>query len=410
MQGLLARLRSAQAQNSNNDVQDRTSDGEALNPGHLSIHNLRKKTQSEDSDGRLVYKNDGLVVPELNLNDTQSVTDTDRQSQLNSSRTEDGLAIDIVMASNVKVSPKSRRSRASSPKQLMKSSRKIRGSRVSLNSISDGSVFADSDDESVTQSRQCANSAVQAWAAFENAVKNIDNANPEYFTKKPKPNFESSGAFQKVMLDMYGNTEYNNTKGYTLLKMKLNSMAKVTTLASRMMTNAVNRGKEQREREEMDGAESEEEAPAPEQQNSATKLFAKRGWKILKRQVQDTAMEQKCQSTKLNWAMLQHTVKQMSNVERTRQDLYERYGIVPTRLDDGTVVCENRMLSQKARAQLYSNGHDEKEQKRPSSYQPPLVHLRSKSQLSFQKKGRDGLIGAKHPSFGGRKLRPKTAK
>ncbi|WAR23111.1 hypothetical protein MAR_036780 [Mya arenaria] len=164
-------------------------------------------------------------------------------------------------------------------------------------------------------------------------------------------------------------------------------MARATGLASRMMFSAINRGQEEREEEEAriaygDTGEDEPDMSSHGEPESVTKVFAKRGWKMLKRQVNENAMEHHTQSTKLNWVMLQHTVKQMTNTEKTRQDLYERYGIVPTKLDDGTFVCENRMLSERARSQMYGRTVDGREYMRPSSYQPNAARLRSRSQLS----------------------------
>ena len=429
MQGLLARLRSVQAESSESREHGKAyCEDASINQKTPQVNKLNNHALASS----LQNTSDGQVIPELNFNGDSicvgGLKDTDKYSQLNSCHTEDGFAIDVVMATNSgssKAQPRSRKQRASSPREAMKGPRKTARSRISLNSTSerdDVSLCADSDEETLTsRSGQVGNNgmsnAAQAWAAFEDAVKNIDNSSPEYFTKKPKPNFESSGTFQKVMVDMYGNTEYGNTKGYTLLKLKLNHMAKATTLASRMMASAVTRGQQEREREAEEGTDEEPEEEPQVEQNSTSKLFAKRGWKILKRQVQDTAMEHKCQPTKLNWAMLQHTVKQMTNVDRTRQDLYERYGILPTRLDDGSVVCQNRMLSEKARSQLYNDSHEKSDNhhlisinKRPSSYQPPPVHLRSISQLSFQKKGRDSLKNSKLGSSGSKRFRPKTAK
>lgn len=422
MHGLLDRLRSVRAQNSDRIERDDLKEDNAFNTPHLSINSVGSKTNSDDIEETESHYTDGLNVTIPNLRTTLSIEDVDRLSEPSTARTEDALAIDIVMATNVRHSSARTRSHRGSPKSPKsmppRASRTIRGSRMSINSTSErdeGSVYADSDDEVASQSKQCANNAAKAWAAFEDAVKNIDSTNPEYFTKKPKPNFVSSGTFQKVMLDMYGNTEYGNTKGYTLLKLKLNSMARATTLASRMMASAVNRGKEEREREQREGPtpepEVDHESDSEQPPETATKMFAKRGWKILKRQVQDNVIEHKSQATSLNWAMLSHTVRQMTNVERTRQDLYERYGIMPTRLDDGTVVCENRMLSERARAQLHGNGQDKYENRRPHSYQPPSLHLRSKSQLGFQKKGVDCFrSSSKASNYSVRIIRPKTAK
>ncbi|KAH3693292.1 hypothetical protein DPMN_192696 [Dreissena polymorpha] len=76
--------------------------------------------------------------------------------------------------------------------------------------------------------------------------------------------------------------------------------------------------------------------------------------------------------------MLQNTIQQMTNMERSRQDLYERYGIVPTTLPDRRVVCENIMLSERARAQLYGRTEDGILYVRPKSYQPPSAQQRSR--------------------------------
>ena len=351
------------------------------------------RTGSAQSQKRNIPQFNVQLPDGVSTQNIESTSDTDT-----SLPTDDALEIEIVMATNKTPTSKGRqRKSTSSPRALRKTSR-IRGSRGSRLSVSSAASDRDDGQQSVFDSEDEADTArpqplspYQAWAAFEHCVKNIATNNPDYFTKKPKPNFLSSGDFQRVMVDMYGNTEYGNTKGYTLLKQKLNNMAKATGMASRMMFSAINKGQQDREEEEArlaaaaDGGESGNDEPDmashPEAEN-VTVVLAKRGWKMLKRQVNETAMEHKIQSTKLNWAMLQHTLKQMSNTEKTRQDLYERYGVVPTTLEDGSVVCENRMLSERARAQIYGRSEDGKTYRRPMSYQPPSVHIRSRSQLS----------------------------
>ncbi|XP_045157465.2 uncharacterized protein LOC123523823 [Mercenaria mercenaria] len=404
MQGLLARLKTVRDQNSDSDVPQR--DGIQGIKNHFTLNKFINHAEPNDAGNK--------IIP----NGTKIDNIYDLESELDTARTDDDVEIEIVMAMNKTTGRVRNRSSTSSPRQIVKSTKSRGGSRVSLNSVALSekddldTLNLDSDDERLTPQKSEKYPPSQAWAAFENCVKNIDNSSPEYFVKKPKPNFVSSGTFQKVMVDMYGNCEYGNTKGYTLLKQKLNNMARSTMLASRMMQAAVEKGQEERENEENHDGESVEEAlqESTAEPESVAKTFAKRGWKILKREVNETAMEQKIQSTKLNWTMLQHTLKQMSNVERTRQDLYERYGIVPTTLPDGTTVCENRMLSERARAQLYGRNKDGNEYKRPLSYQPPPVHLRSRSQVGYQKKIRDGAKSAKLPSVGRGRQRPVTAK
>ncbi|KAH3815719.1 hypothetical protein DPMN_144250 [Dreissena polymorpha] len=163
------------------------------------------------------------------------------------------------------------------------------------------------------------------------------------------------------MVDMYGNTEYGNTKGYTLLKLKLGNMAKSSGLAARMMAKAVAKGQELRENEEPKNDCEQNVYDEPdgktgelqEDSESVTKVFAKRSWKAVSKQVNDDNKEHKYQAPpKFNLAMLQQTVQQMTNIKRSRQDLYERYGIVTTTLPDGRVVCENII----SRAAVRTNG------------------------------------------------------
>ncbi|KAL4236730.1 hypothetical protein ACF0H5_005114 [Mactra antiquata] len=356
MQGFLARLKAV------NKQPEETQE--------LNGENTDGVTNNEVKEKHLRVPN-GLPVEEILISDTGS-------------RADDSLAIDIVMETN-KVQKNLLSPSSPTPRPLSKTSKK-HSSRTSLNSTAFSerddieTINLDSDEELPKAEEY---SPSQAWAAFENCVKNIDNSNPEYFVKKPKPNFVSSGTFQQVMVDMYGNTEYGNTKGYTILKQKLNNMGRSLKLASRMMQSAVNQGADERNKEpeesEADVEDQTEEVQA--EPESTSKVLAKRGWKLLKRDINENTMEQKTNNKKLNWTILQHTVKQMSNTEKTRQDLYERYGILPRKMEDGTVVCENIMLSERARAQL--NGSDSNNKRPHSSFRPSASHYRARAHTSI---------------------------
>ena len=379
MQGLLARLKSSTEPTSLDTGLLNGCDG--LGGKQLMVNNF------------INHDGDNADYPH-SLESTLTVRSNFPDNSSDTNQTEEIYAIEAVMASNSFKAIRDKRvpSSASSSK-LTGRTGKNRSSRVSLNSVTlseredlDTSGM-DSDDDTINTSRSQLMSTTQLWAQFENAVKSIDNSDPDLFIKKPKPSFLSSETFQKVMVDMYGNTEYGNTKGYTLLKQKLGNMARSTTLASRMLSGAVMRGQADREREEEERNSNENNQSTTNNSmidytDDATKTSAKRGWRMVKRQVQEQVMEQKTQTTKVNWNMISHTVKQMSNMEKTRQDLYERYGIVPTTLDDGTVICENRMLSERARLQLYGSKKDGQENKRPLSYQPPPTFLRTKSKIN----------------------------
>ncbi|KAH3694801.1 hypothetical protein DPMN_082242 [Dreissena polymorpha] len=302
-------------------------------------------------------------------------------------------------------------SSASGSSPRLRKGSKNKGSRVSINSEvseSEISVFESDDDAGAVSERTELYTPQQAWAAFEIALKSIDNSHSECYVKKPKPTFLCSEAFQRVMLDMYGETDYG-TKAYTVLKQKVNTMSRATSVATRVLSNAAEQGRIERERGDTTKVNEVRNVVSQSKPTSALISSAKRGWKMLKRRINEDAMEIHTQTQKLNWVMLQHTVKQMSNVEKTRKDLYERYGIVPTTLPDGTVVCENRMLSDRARAKLYARTKDGHHYRRPTSYQPPSLQLLSMTKTGNTNSGLTRKTASKTNVIF-RKHRPLTAK
>jgi hypothetical protein len=53
---------------------------------------------------------------------------------------------------------------------------------------------------------------------------------------------------------------------------------------------------------------------------------ARRGWGIVRRRLQELKFERRRSSSFQGWAMLTKHVKAMTDIERARADLYERYG------------------------------------------------------------------------------------
>ncbi|KAH3815760.1 hypothetical protein DPMN_144291 [Dreissena polymorpha] len=93
----------------------------------------------------------------------------------------------------------------------------------------------------------------------------------------------------------------------------------------------------------------------------------------------------------------------MSSGYRARQDLYERYGIVPTTLPDGIVVCENRILSDRSRLQMFGRGGDAKEYNRPKSAMPSSIRTNGGVVQRYIRN--DTIL----QSASNRKVRPSTA-
>ncbi|XP_005105120.1 uncharacterized serine-rich protein C215.13 [Aplysia californica] len=218
----------------------------------------------------------------------------------------------------------------------------------------------------------------QAWAQFETHVKNIDDST-ELISRQPRKTFHASNAFQSVMYDLYGNTEYGKSRGFTKFSTRVGHVA---TFASRFIGRVKSLNAQRNEEQEDEEEYFEDEVDF--QPSRETVENAKRGWKILRQYVQELAAEKRMSQTTLTWNMLRHTIKGLSNMERARYDLYRRYGIIPTVLSDGTVVQENSMLSERARsAQANRTGSIPSNQsrgrfsnsatvRRPSMYQPSI--------------------------------------
>ncbi|KAH3815768.1 hypothetical protein DPMN_144299 [Dreissena polymorpha] len=145
-----------------------------------------------------------------------------------------------------------------------------------------------------------------------------------------------------------------------------------------MATRVVEQGRIDKKNEVATQVEEDETACSLLKPTSPLQFSAYRDRKILNTRVKESAFEYKTQTQKLNWVMLLNTMKQISSIEKTEKDLYERYGIFQTTLPDGTVVCENRMLSDRAHSKLYAHTY-----RRPVSYQPPPLHLRSIAKTGY---------------------------
>ncbi|KAK3090408.1 hypothetical protein FSP39_011623 [Pinctada imbricata] len=209
-------------------------------------------------------------------------------------------------------------------------------------SDSDEDLSLSSDDE--TNGRDEVNQR-KYWDEFDNSIKLIDD-NTQYFALKPKPNFKSSDDFKGVMTDMFGNTEYGSTRGYTKLKEKINKLSNVSGLASRMLARAaatVENDINDNDDETDDIDEEKEKADL-----KSELIGAKRSWKLIKRHVQETTMEKNTEKMKLNWDMVTHHVKGVTDLDKARDDLYKRYGVVPTTQKDGKFECRNIMWSERA--------------------------------------------------------------
>lgn len=213
-----------------------------------------------------------------------------------------------------------------------------------LSGTDDELSFSDSDEEGLSRSPDVDENF---WNCFGDSLKKINDDSGK-FRIRPKPNFKSSQTFRGAMTETCGNTEYGSSKGYTKLKETLNRLTDVSGAALRVFSKAA-KPKEEDTPPPTEEPEVKDEEPEEQVKNMTSALGgAKRSWKLIKRSVNENAMEKNTEKTKLNWDMLAHHAKGLTDLERARQDLYQRYGLLPMLHTDGTYECRNVMWSERA--------------------------------------------------------------
>ncbi|XP_025111346.1 uncharacterized protein LOC112574467 [Pomacea canaliculata] len=182
-----------------------------------------------------------------------------------------------------------------------------------------------------------------AWDMFEEHVRGIAGKS-ESFGRRQSASFSASDTFHQTMVQLFGSPDYG-----TPPPPPTPSPAKVRSLTTSTTKFLSLRKQSSMLEETPRGSNSHQEV------NLQTVGNAKRGWRILKQHVLETSANKRTSQAALCWGMLRQTLKGMTDRERTRWDLYRRYGVVPSLDEDGKVVMENTMLSERARKAL-ANG------------------------------------------------------
>ncbi|XP_060075038.1 uncharacterized protein LOC132554745 [Ylistrum balloti] len=349
MMGLLSRLKQANEMNGNIDKEEQFKS--PMSPQCVDETKKSSFTSKDVSKSLLDNLKAGMGASNDNRKKT-APKEASILSRLKSSNTKVGNE----SSSDREALSSSQSSKQLNSKKLKKTATLLsKGSVTPKSSIGDSgrildysdSEFEDSDSGSETGSPE---PPVQPfWSMFEDSILKI-NDQTDTMTLQPRPNFKSSDDFKDVMTGMFGNTEYGRAKSYTLLKEKINRLANVSGMASRLFHSAAKEANEtEDEGDEEEDEEAKETAKANDMENIKSELKgAKRGWKLIRRNVNETALAEHTKESKLKWTMVRHHVTRMTDLEKARQDLYERYGIVPVEQEDGSMQCKNVMWSKRA--------------------------------------------------------------
>ena len=157
------------------------------------------------------------------------------------------------------------------------------------------------------------------WQMFEGHVKSIGDDTTNYSVTKNEAKFKSSNVFQKVVDEINAKKQMQELK--RLEKLRQLQLEAAEKAAAERVSESESESESETDEDDEDLLDGEPEDTV----SLAVKLRAQRGWALIKRKIQEKQMEKKNSGAMFNWKVLKATMSNMSDMEKARQDLYERY-------------------------------------------------------------------------------------
>ena len=239
-----------------------------------------------------------------------------RQSQVNGSN-----SLDDTYKSNAST-PRSALSRSSSKRKLLRRTPSWR-----IGSVTSEDIGLD-DSVSVVNGEN--NQPLSAWDEFETHIRQVnDSALLMEFDEKSL-DFKCSDAFKRIM------TELGPKK-----------IKKVEKRLSYPAIDCRNNGVFD-EADENDESEEEEDdlgdVPGENDHENRRRRRASRAWGLIRRHIQEIRVERRMAAGSINWDFLRQTISALSDMERARQELYEKYIYKPNWWADGLTKCPEHLV------------------------------------------------------------------
>lgn len=155
------------------------------------------------------------------------------------------------------------------------------------------------------------------WDAFNDYVKQVNDTSLISF-KSREIKLRSSDIFQRVM---------DGIKPKMTAKMKLKKALQAQQLAETKQANEPVCCPEITEAETVQDEEDDKEEEDEDElrRREALRRRALRGWALIRRHVSEMKMKKKGKQGALNWNMLRHAMANMSDMEKARETLYDKY-------------------------------------------------------------------------------------
>ena len=174
------------------------------------------------------------------------------------------------------------------------------------------------------------------WRDFEQHIRCIDTDSVSFQAKELAK--KSSQPFQEVM------TELEEERQKKLLRKKsikdrISMVGKMQKFKMRAMVELAKDAEEIAE---------EEEETEPRQLKHSEMSTGKKAWRLLSQRVKEKALEENRNKSMGGWNLIALTVKRLSDTEKARQDLYEKYIYKQDAWTEGFVNYPKAFLERRA--------------------------------------------------------------
>ncbi len=200
-------------------------------------------------------------------------------------------------------------------------SRKVSKALMRAQQANDNSTRESTDDLSN-------NLQTSAWDAFETHLKLVNENNMLMEFENKTLDFKCSEPFKKIMNEMAPKPKIKKPE-------RQESESKVGVAFEE---------KEEDEDDSEEESDLDDDLEDDEAQVRRRRRRALRAWALIKRNVQEMRMERRKSAGSINWDFLRQTITALTDMEKARQELYDKYIYKPNWWADGLSQCPDHLL------------------------------------------------------------------
>ena len=229
------------------------------------------------------------------------------------------------------------KSSASSPRHVLSRKNSKKGLLKRSKGWRHGSVSADDIgmEDSVSFSNLVSPRSMSAWDEFENHIRQVNDTPLLMEFDEKTLDFKCSDTFKRIM------NEIGPKKVKTIEK-----RMSVSSLGRRRST-IIDEADEKDASEEEDDEDYEDDDDYFSEDSDPTKRRrrpALRAWGLMRRHIQEVRVEKRMATGSINWDFLRQTITALSDMEKARQELYEKYIYKPNWWADGLSRCPEHLI------------------------------------------------------------------